>query len=177
MRQSPILLAIFLCAGCVARATHFNMGVELAPDSSGWKDDLRIEPESIPVQFRWASGSTVIEIANWPHDPTYFMVYVRNESEEPAGIRVHGLSPGFAAHGRYDAFASGAYVHGGTIADGAWIEVPARGMVQFWIDELPWLDAPSPGDRIDSTVDIRRGNDIVECPLKFHVARVLRSHR
>lgn len=42
-----------LVAGCVAPASAFDVGVELAPDAPGWEPDLSIEPRSTPVQFRW----------------------------------------------------------------------------------------------------------------------------
>ncbi len=175
-RAARLVASLLVASGCVARAAYFDIGVELAPDAEGWRDDLRIEPHPTPVEFRWQDGQMVVAIANWPHDPTYFMVYVNNDADEAARMLVHGVSPGWAAHGRYDAFARREYVGGGKLIEGGWIDLPAHGMVQFWIDDLPWLGDPSAGDRIDGSVDIERGGAIVTCPLRFHVARVFRKH-
>ncbi len=170
-------LPLALLAGCISRARYFDVGVELAPDAAGWRDNLSVEPPSIPVQFQWRDGPVSVEIANWPHDATYFMVYVDNSSAEPVRMLVHGVTPGWAAHGQYDVFpgpGSNATASG-RLSEGVWIELPARGMIEFWIDDLGWGSGPSVGDRIDASIDFERGGTTVTCPLRFHVARVFRG--
>ena len=148
-----------------------DTGVDLAPDADGWKDDLLI---TSAVEFRWQDAQVVVEIANRADETTYFKVCVRNNADEDARILVHGVSPGSVGHGKYVFQRPGLGGGTGELAEGRWIDLPARGDVRFWIDDLPWLDDPSAGDRIDASVDIERHGAITTCPIRFHVARVFR---
>jgi hypothetical protein len=175
-RAACLAALTLLASGCITSATCFDVGVELAPDVAGWIDDLRVEPAAVPVQFRWRDDQVAVEIANWPHDPTYFMVYVSNGADRAARMLVHGVTPGWAGDGSYDIFVGGTSSGSGMLSEGRWIELPAHGRIEFWIDDLPWLGDPRAGDRIDACVDVERDGAVVTCPLRFHVARVFRRH-
>jgi hypothetical protein len=164
-------------SGClgVSLSTEYHTGVELAPDADGWKDELLIKPAP-PVEFRWQDDEVAVEILNWARETTYFEIRVRNSADEAARMLVHGVSPGFVGHGKYVFDRPGFGGGTGELAEDRWIDLPARGTVRFWIDGLPWLDDPSAGDRIDTSVDIERRGAIVTCPIRFRVARVYRTY-
>ena len=158
----------------ISLSPHHDIGVELVPDADGWTDELLIAHNSPAIEFRWQDDRVVVEIENLRSKTTYFVVYVRNNADEDARIRVHGVAPGFVSHGKYLFDLPGFGGGTGELAEDRWIDLPARGTVRFWIDGLPWLDDPSAGDRVDASVDIERQGAITTCPVRFRVARVYR---
>lgn len=182
LRPIAVLAAVCVLSGC-AITTHpygVDVGVELEPLAPGWKDNLRMKAHGQPGQFVWRDGPFSVEIVNWlhPDEATYFMVYVRNKGDVDAQIRVRRPAGSDAAPGlgAFDVFSRSGFRRSGKHVDETqWIELPAGGMVEFWIDDLAWLSEPAMDDLVSCEVDIDAAAAALTCPVAFRVARVYRQ--